>query len=773
MQTQDCASAVVGDAEPARPHRRRDSLTQPVEVALTGLAFFVLHRLGLVGTLPLPVVLTVLATAGVVSRITQVRITNGCSRRRLHVRIAIEMACTTAVIYAIGWGATLVLGYLVIAADDLRSFGSQAWRPAAAWAVVWMGIGELAIAGNVVPTYVSTSYIHGLAALAALGLVFVIRLLGLKTEAVEQEAAQRAVAEEQVRRSEERFQSLARNSSDVVTVVDSTGDIVYVSPSVERVMGFAPDEYVTASGFEFLHPEDIELAHQVLADIIRDPDRNAKVELRARHADGTWRWHEVVVHNLLEDPAVGGIVANHRDITERKVYQDRLAHEVSHDPLTGLGNRTAFFERLEKALARARRHGTGVGVLFVDLDRFKLINDTLGHSQGDDLLQQIASRLAASVRPEDTVARLAGDEFTVLLEDVLDATAAALTAERIAALFHTPFVIGGRELTITASVGVGMSRHGLESAEELLRRADLAMYTAKEQGRARAAVFGDRPTRRFPNPVELEAGLRSALRLGELELYYQPIVRLGTGELIGLESFLRWRHPTLGTLEPGSFFELAESTGLAPAIGRWVFDEACSTLASIRHAYPSLSALTVTVNISAAQLEQPGFLAAVNGSLRTAGLDGRALVLDTTEGVLTNADLVGRTFRQLHDLGVHLAVDDFGGGTAALDYLRDLPLDHLKIDRCLVAELADGRTGPAVIRAVIGIAALLGMTVIAEGIETDEQRQALRDLGCEFGQGYVFGLPCPIEGLADVLSAGGVGPLGAPASTRQAATAIS
>jgi diguanylate cyclase (GGDEF)-like protein/PAS domain S-box-containing protein len=487
--------------------RHRWIFAEPMELVGTCVAFVVLRRLGLLGSAPIAVLLALAIGAAVANALAHRCWGAGCSRRQLHLRLAVEMAGITAVIYAIGWGPALGVGFVVIVARDLRVSGSEAWPPAAMWTVVGIAAGQLAIAAGAVTSYIRSPEVNGLAVLTALGLVFVIRELGQKTKALEDEAARRSRAEETQRHSEQRFRALVQNSPDVVTVTETTGRVVYVSPSVEAVMGYRPEDFVSTNGFDLVHPDDLARAHEVFDRVLAHPGQDALVELQVRHANGSWRWQEINFRNEVDNPAVAGVVVNHRDISERRAYQDQLAHEAYHDPLTGLANRTLFLERLNQALVRANRLQQRVAVLFVDLDRFKLINDSLGHNFGDQVLTATARRLTGCLRPQDTVARFAGDEFLVLLEDIVDATAVRLSAARLSAVLSEPIDVGAHAVVVTASVGVAISTPGEESAEELLHQADLAMYSAKEAGRAQSAMFDARTTRQPNDGVALAAAV--------------------------------------------------------------------------------------------------------------------------------------------------------------------------------------------------------------------------------------------------------------------------
>lgn len=725
-----------------RPHR---VFSQPMEVALTALAFLGLHWAGLAGPLPLWLLICLLVASGLVAKPAQARWGPGATRRQIHLRLALEMAGTTAVIYALGWGPTLAVGYLVIVADDLRTCGSAAWRPAIFWVLAYMAAGQMAIALGWAPTYVAAPMVHGLGILAGLGVAFAIRLLGIKTQVVEHETAERARAEQALGASEERFRALVQNGFDLVNVVDATGRSTYVSPSVEWVCGYRPEDYLAIAGSELVHPDDAGRVQAMMEALLARPSEVQMVELRHRHADGTWRWHEVRARNLLDHPAVSGVVINHRDVTEQRAYRDRLAHEARHDPLTGLANRRAFLEALDRALARARRHGGGVAVLFVDLDRFKLVNDSLGHGLGDDLLVEIARRLLTTVRTEDTLARLSGDEFTCVMGNLTHPADATRTAQRMTEALHAPVTVGGRQLVVTASVGVAVTLTAEESAQDILRHADLAMYAAKEGGRARTELFDEASTPQFVDRVELEAGLHSALARGDLEVYYQPALCLATREVLGFEALLRWRHPARGLLPPATFIDIAEDTSLIVPIGAWMLDEACRTLAAWSERAPEHASLVVGVNVSAVQLRHPDFMSHVARALDRSGLEPSRLAIELTESVLVAGQGSVETLAALHAMGVRLALDDFGTGYSSLSYLGRLPLDIVKIDQSFVAGITSGGPNNAIVAAVISLAHSLGLVCVAEGVETPEQATALVSLGCRFAQGYLFGRPGPAE----------------------------
>ncbi len=567
---------------------------------------------------------------------------------------------------------------------------------------------------------------------------------------------ERVRTEEALRRSEERFRSLVRNSSDIIAVLDADATVRYVSPAAERVLGCKPEKTVGQSTYGLVHPEDVASARSFLHGVLNTEALTSSMELRLRHADGTWRHVEAVGSNLLSDPSVCGLVFNLRDITERKEYEEQLRHQAFHDPLTGLPNRALFLDRLEHALARTARDSRSVGVLLVDLDRFKPVNDSLGHQVGDELLVMVGRRLQSCVRPEDTVARLGGDEFAVLIEDLEDTSDATAVAERIEEALRPSFELGERELVLTASIGVAVSSTGQRDPDELLRSADIAMYQGKKTGKARYELFEPPMAARALELLELEADLRRALERDELRLHYQPKVELGTGRIVGVEALLRWEHPERGLVSPLEFIGLAEETGLILPIGRWVLREACRQAREWQEQHPLKPSLEMCVNVSARQFEHRELVGEVAQTLEETALDPGTLVLEITESaVMEDAESNIVRLHELKDLGVRLAIDDFGTGYSSLSYLHRFPVDTLKIDRSFVDGLGEESEDTAIVRAVIALAHSLRLDVIAEGVETAEQVKRLQALGCRMGQGYLFSRPLPSEKVAAALAGGG------------------
>jgi diguanylate cyclase (GGDEF)-like protein len=447
-------------------------------------------------------------------------------------------------------------------------------------------------------------------------------------------------------------------------------------------------------------------------------------------------------------PALDEVLVVVRNNTERKALERQLAHQAFHDPLTGLPNRTLFTDRLEHALTRAPRRGVLVAVLFLDLDRFKAVNDSLGHEVGDQLLVGIAGLLRSCVRGGDTVARLGGDEFTVLLEDLATPADASHVAERIMSAMQKPFELAGRELSVSASLGVALAT-GHATPEDLLRDADAALYRSKNRGKARYEVFDATMQARAVERVRLENDLRHGIERGDLRVYYQPMVDLATGRIAGVEALTRWQHPTRGFLPPDDFIPMAEESSLILPLSRWVLTEACRQAAAWRVAHPNGPPVTVSVNLSVRQFQHPALADEVARALGESGLDPSCLSLEVTERMMMEtAEATGTILRDLKAVGVRLSIDDFGTGYSNLGYLKRFPVDSVKIDRSFVANLGrDGGGDGKVVQALVSLAHSLGMSVVAEGVETAAQRDELRAAGCEFGQGYYFSRPLPAGGV--------------------------
>lgn len=545
-------------------------------------------------------------------------------------------------------------------------------------------------------------------------------------------------------RGEARFRSLVQNASDAIMILDAEGNALYASPSVERFTGHSPKDLLGEDIFEMIHPEDEIRARRFLTECISDSATDQKAQFRCRRADGSWRHLEATAANLMDDPNVGGVLLTARDVTKRVALEEQLRHRAVHDPLTGLPNRALFMDRLKHALERSARYSLSTAVLFLDLDDFKVVNDSLGHEAGDELLVCLAGRFGSCLRSVDTVARLGGDEFAVLLEDVSGVDEATAAAGRILAEIGEPVDLRKQKVFTTASVGITMSAAEISSPEEMLKDADIAMYEAKSRGKGHYEVFGSGMKDRILKRLQLESEMHRALREGEFRLYYQPSVSLEDETVTGFEALVRWNHPTRGILSPAEFIPVAEESGLILQIGSWVLREACRQTREWQRMRPADSPLTISVNLSARQFRQPGLALEVAEVLIETDLSPADLVLEITETVAMDDSRTSReTLQKLKDLGTKLAIDDFGTGYASLSYLQNFPVEVLKIDRSFVNKMADDPKSASIVTTVISFANSLGLGVVAEGIETEEQLARLKELGCPVGQGYHFSKPLP------------------------------
>ena len=556
--------------------------------------------------------------------------------------------------------------------------------------------------------------------------------------------------------SETRFRSLVQHSTDLITIIDGADTVRYVSPAISRVFGYDPTDLEGKSLREIVHPDDVVPMLSFLTHAARPDSRASTSHWRMQSAGGEWCRVENVAVNLITDPTVGGLVLTTRDVTHRVALEEQLVHRAFHDELTGLANRALFTNRVEQALLRASRDATRTAVLFLDLDDFKEINDSMGHAAGDSLLMQAAERLRACLRAGDTAARLGGDEFAVLLEGCTESGEdATQVAERIGSAFARPFALDDREAFSSASIGIAVST-GVEAGEDLLRNADLAMYLAKRRGKSRIERFAAHMHEEVVERLDLLADLRYAIEREELQLEYQPIVDLETRSVSGLETLVRWDHPTRGRIPPVDFIPIAEQSGLIVPIGRWVMLHACAHARHWSRAMPDLPPVTVTVNLSARQLGDDHLIDDVANALRVAGLRRDQLVLELTEStLLANSEETIGILSSLKSLGVRLAIDDFGTGYSSLSYLHRFPVDVLKIDKSFVEGVDGGPGASALASAVIALGNSLGLRVVAEGIENEEQHAALTKLGCKFGQGFLFSRPLPPSDVMPFLAAHG------------------
>ena len=533
-----------------------------------------------------------------------------------------------------------------------------------------------------------------------------------------------------------------QNSPDALVVIGEDLAIRYASPSVKRLLGYQSGELANAKISDFVDPTALKAKCSFQGKKRNSPaELDGPVEFEARHADGTPLYLEAKSADLLDDPHVRGRAYYIRDVTGRKKVEEELIYKAFHDPLTGLATRDLFVDRLQHALTGAARSKTPVTVLILDVDDFKAVNDSFGHGIGDLLLTMVAQRLRASLRPGETISRLGGDEFAVLLRDPASARDASGVAARITEVLRKPISWDAHTLFVTASVGVATSGPRLRTVEDLMNAADTAMYRAKRGGKAQHVVFEEGMSAQALEGLELESDLRRAVERGEFSLQYQPEVLLEDGRVFGLEALLRWNHPERGTILPLEFVTVAEETGLIVQIGKWVLGEACRQALLWRERYAD-AAPVVSVNLSARQFQQPGLTEMVAAILADTGLPPHCLVLEITESLLMDVEHASNVLRRLKDLGVRLAIDDFGIGYSSLSYLEHFAVDFLKIDRSFVHRIDPEIAGSEVlIPLLIELAHRLGLTAVAEGIETKEQLERLREVGCGLGQGNYLSEP--------------------------------
>lgn len=556
---------------------------------------------------------------------------------------------------------------------------------------------------------------------------------------LEQRVAERTSA---LKAAQANYRLIAENAGDLIAMLDREGRRLYASPSFRAY--FAEEQVAPGSdSFALIHPDDRERVRKIFHDTVAT-GRGRRAEFRFVTKDGEARHFESEGDPVRDATgAVSHVVVVSRDISERRAAEERFRYLAHHDALTDLPNRALFSERIAQALAHARRHDTRVAVMFVDLDRFKVFNDSLGHDIGDQLLKVAAERIRACLREEDTVARLGGDEFSVLVTDAGEEPAISLVAQKILESLGMPIMLTGQELQVGASIGISVFPDDGDTAEMLLKHADLAMYQVKDTGRNHIRFYMPEMNARAAHRLTLENGLRKALSRGELVLHYQPEVDLVSGAIIAMEALVRWQHPELGTLLPEDFIQVAEDTGLVVPIGEWVLHESCRQQKAWQNAGVAAPAVVVSVNLSALQFQQRDLLATVELCLAQSGLAPNALELEITETTLMkDANSSASMLKTLAALGVGTAVDDFGTGYSSLAYLKRFPVRKLKIDRSFIRDVDSSPDDAAIVAAVVNLAHSLKLSIVAEGVETASQAEFLRAAGCHAGQGHYFGTPC-------------------------------
>ncbi|HEX4950372.1 MAG TPA: EAL domain-containing protein [Blastocatellia bacterium] len=549
-----------------------------------------------------------------------------------------------------------------------------------------------------------------------------------------------------LRASEERYALTARGANDGLWDWDLLNNEVHFSPRWKIMLGYQEQDIGTSpeEWFSRVHPDDYITLERTLAAHLDGQSPHFEHEHRMLHQDGTYFWMLSRGIAVRDETGKGRrMVGSLTDIRQRRLAEEKLQHDALHDDLTGLPNRAAFMERLRRSLERARFDDEYVfAVLFLDLDRFKIINDSLGHRVGDQMLLEIARRLGTTLRPSDMVARLGGDEFVVLIDHLREERDVAYVAERVQKILSVPIPLDEREVFTTVSIGITLSSSQSECAEDLLREADTAMHRAKLNGKARFEIFDPQMREQAMRLMQLESDLRRALSRNEFVLYYQPIFSFETGRLAGFESLIRWNHPEKGFIGPGEFIPIAEDNGMINPIGRWVLQESCRQMRDWQKKFSGKLPLTISVNLSGKQFSQPNLIEIIAGILKDTELPAPFLKLEITETVIMeNADSAADMLNELKALGSQLAIDDFGTGYSSFSHLHRFPIDTLKIDRAFVSRMDVSLESSEIVRTILTLAHNLKMSVVAEGVETASQIKQLRSLGCDYGQGYYFHRP--------------------------------
>jgi len=741
-----------GTAAPRRTdfwhNRRTQSLILTTIIGPAALvAVLGLRQFGFVAKEPVWVWIVILTVMPLVSVLSESLDTGPSTRLRVHARVAWHAAVVTTVIYLTGWGPVLIGAFAFATLQTMLHDGSRAWRVSAAWSIVGVAIGQLLVFERLAPSFLADGQAQALGLMGAFVLLFLIRMAAATVSQKEQ-------AEASMRASETRYRSLVQHSSDVTLVLGMDDRITYASPATFKLLGWTPEQVVGMADFELLHPDDQERMANELGPILEQSTAATEpMSVRLRHADGTWRHVEVVVTNLCQEPTVAGYVCNIRDITERKNAEALLVYQALHDPLTGLPNRTVILDRAEQLLARARRNGQPVTALFIDLDNFKDVNDTLGHGAGDHLLQAVADRFQSTVRESDSVGRFGGDEFVVLTDGRSPDTGPEVLVERLRQALRAPVPLPGLEnVGISVSASIGVASGVYPSATELLRDADTALYRAKASGKDRCAHFAPAMQLALQNRIELTRDLRTAVEDRQFFLVFEPLFDLDTLRVRGVESLLRWQHPVRGVVGPVEFISTLEETGGILELGGWILHEACRQAARLRQRHGDLS---VSVNVSTRQLETDAFLDDVERALRATDLPPHALTLEITEtALMRDAEAAVGRLQSLKELGIRLSIDDFGTGYSSLAYLQRFPVDEVKVDRSFVSSMAESSESAAIIHTLVELSNTLGLVALAEGIETPQQLESLRREGCHRGQGYFLGRPSSPQAIEEMLSAG-------------------
>jgi diguanylate cyclase (GGDEF)-like protein/PAS domain S-box-containing protein len=553
-----------------------------------------------------------------------------------------------------------------------------------------------------------------------------------------------------IKSNEARFRALIEKSSDVISLIDVQGNNHYTSPSIQRVLGYTPAEFGERNGFGYVHPDDMAFVQEEFAKLLENPGGGAISEMRVQHSDGSWRWIETVSTNLLEDPNIKAIVVNFRDVTERKMAEEKAQYQYYHDSLTDLPNRNYFTERLAGLLQNAE--GKIFGVMIIDLDRFKMINESLGHAIGDRLIQEVSLRLVNSLDEDDILARLGGDEYGIILPEITREEEIGQTCSRILECLKPGFRFEQHELYITPSIGISVYPYDGQDASSLMKNADSALYRAKEMGRNNFQYYTPSMNATTFHQLAMENTLRKALENNEFLVYYIPQIDVATGKIIQVEALIRWMHPELGLTFPDEFIPIAETTGLIVPIGEWVLRRACEDVKSWEK---NGFHMDLSVNLSARQLRQRHLTRNIRRIVEETGFDPNRLEFELTESTLVdNSHALYNTMIQLQRDGIRFAIDDFSTGHSSLDYIKKFPVHSLKVSHAFMKGIPLKEKDTAIANAVINLSRSLGLLVTAEGVERLDQFKFLKERNCDKAQGYLFSPPIPSQEMLQLLERG-------------------
>lgn len=573
-------------------------------------------------------------------------------------------------------------------------------------------------------------------------LIELLMAFGLAFRAqVDREEAERTKRIETIKISEGKYRAITENTTDLTFIINRSGVLSYVSPSVARVTELKAENLIGGSLSGFIHPADVSLLLEAIDRANVEPHMTVPIsDFRGRHRTGRWACFSGSVTAMPNVPGVEGTVINCRDISVRKSHEEMILHQANFDKLTGLPNRTLLTDRLARAIAQSIRNGNLTAIMFLDIDGFKKVNDSFGHSAGDELLRETGSRLTSCVRRNDTVARLGGDEFVMVLSDLKEPIDIKPIAGKILDRMSEAFTVVDKEVFVSASIGVTFFPNDGQNEEELLQNADSAMYSAKKSGRDRYCFYSPEITAQAIARMEMERRLRNAIRMSEFRVVYQPIVRMTDRQVVGAEALVRWDNPEVGTIFPTDFIPLAEETGLIVPLGEWVLETVCQEIDKRKEVLPTRK--YISVNFSPVQFKKSDLCETFDNFLKKFPFLGENLLAEITENVVLNDDSQTKiNFDKIKKIGLRVAMDDFGTGYSSLTYLKQYTVDILKIDRSFISDLLEISSDKALVVAIISLARSLDIKVIAEGIETADQFRLLRDLGCDFGQGYYFSRP--------------------------------